>query len=546
MLKEMLSDKLTYLRVVRRMSRSKVMLPGAHTPIRDPLDHVFTDSEALALRFPSCQAVAKRAWLPKWLAEEPVPPRGGTGSGIARKGSAGSGSARKGRGHRLVIAPAALNAMGRVLGLMKRGRFSFSRFRALAMSKDMETGRLGTGGEAAALPLGKYHRLSPEEKAEYRVMLKPTFPDTLVFGAMAEVLAKLFPKKYFLRECCGYIRGRGTKESVRQVMARLAKGYRTILRLDVKSFNETVPQEKLLLLISGRAAHAGWDEQDVAFLEQLMKNYFSRVDEALETPGTGIGMGISLTPLLTNIYLHQLDAYIKGLGIPFCRFGDDLVLFFKAGPEAERACANMRAFVEAVLGQRTNDRKVRIFDLGAVREETPGTDGGFDFCAFNYGVDGMDRPVIRIKEATIGKIRRRIRWTTRMPRQAPEEDKARAGFTMIGNLFLGAHTLRLAEKIWRISALLGFPPKRVKAKSRVEACWAGMGWPPSFLNDASSEEIKGQFRELDRYILYRLRRFEKASGGETGPESMLHKRMRDLGLRTFMDAWNRHPRPYRY
>lgn len=532
MLKETLSDKLTYVRVIRRMSRSRVMLPGARTPIRNPLNHVFTDSEALALRFPSCQTAAKRAWLPKWLAEEP-----------AHRG----GSARKARrGHRLVIAPAALNAVGMVLRLMRQGRFGFSRFRALAVSKNMETGLLGTGGRAATAPLGIYHHLSPEDRAGYRVMLKPTLPDTLVFGAMAEVLAKLFPKAYFLRECCGYIAGRGTKEAVRQVMARLRKGYRTILRLDVKSFNETVPQERLLPLILGRAAAAGWGEEDTALLERLMRNYFSRVDEALETPGTGIGMGIGLTPLLTNVYLHQLDTYIKGLGIPFCRFGDDVVLFFKARPQAERACADMTAFVEERLGQRTNERKVRIFELGPSQEGPAGTHGGFDFCAFHYGVDGMCRPVIRIKEATFEKIRRRIRWVTRTARQLSEEDEDHARHLMIGELLLNAHTLSLAQRIWRISALLGFPPKRVKAKSRVEACWAGVGWPPSFLNDASSEEIRRQFKELDRYILYRLGRFEKASGGDTGPESLFYKRMRDLGLRTFMDAWNRHPRPYRY
>ena len=105
---------------------------------------------------------------------------------------------------------------------------------------------------------------------------------------------------------------------------------------------------------------------------------------------------------------------------------------------------------------------------------------------------------------------------------------------------------RLAQRVWRISTLLGFPPGPARAGQKVEVCWAGIGWPPSFLNDASSEEIKEQFRDLDRYIVHRLTRFEQASGGETGPESMFYQRMRDLGLRTFMDAWNRHPRPYRY
>ena len=103
----------------------------------------------------------------------------------------------------------------------------------------------------------------------------------------------------------------------------------------------------------------------------VMESYFSRVDEVLETPGTGIGMGISLTPLLTNIYLHQLDMYIKAKGIPFCRFGDDVVLFFKARLRAEQARQEMGGFVASCLGQRTNEGKVSIVELNDFPEAPP-------------------------------------------------------------------------------------------------------------------------------------------------------------------------------
>ena len=42
------------------------------------------------------------------------------------------------------------------------------------------------------------------------------------------------------------------------------------------------------------------------------------------------------------------------------------------------------------------------------------------------------------------------------------------------------------------------------------------GWPAAFLNDASSEEIRQQFKELDRYILYRLKRLASALARDVG------------------------------
>ena len=72
------------------------------------------------------------------------------------------------------------------------------------------------------------------------------------------------------------------------------------------------------------------------------------------------------------------------------------------------------------------------------------------------------------------------------------------------------------------------------------------GWPAAFLNDASSEEMKQQFKDLDRYILYRFKRVASALQGGVDDDGQFRRRMRDMGLRTFIDAWNRHPRPYRY
>jgi|GEM_PF-6475404 len=530
MLKEILSDKKTYIRVIKRMSASTVMLPGSHILIHNPLDHIFTDEEAAALRFRIYQSVPEKTRLPKWFIDEPPLLVGKT--------------AAPGR-HRIILAQSALNAVNRLCNLISRGGFHFSRFRAVALLKRPDIDKK-MGPTKPMLLLSRYRDLTPAEKSAYRLMLKPTFPDSLVLKALADLLNKLFPKSYFLRECCAYIANRGTKETVRQVMAKLKKGYRIVLRLDIKSFNETVPQEKLLTLILQRAVLARWGHDDIDLLKHLMGDYFSKIDEVLGTPGIGIGMGTGLTPLFTNIYLHYLDAYIKEQKIPFCRFGDDLVLFFKDLPSAEHARVDSIRFVETELGQQINKTKAVIVELRSVPTEQTGSSRGFDFCAYYYHINKDNTPAIKIKEATINKIRQRIRLLTRIPQGHLDKGGIERHHLAIGDIYANASNFRLARRIWKISTLLGFPPKRVIARSTIHTYALGIGWPPSFLNDVSSEDIRQQFMELDRYILYRMARFEQATGGDTSIESKFYQRMRNLGLRTFIDAWNRHPRPYRY
>ena len=512
------------------MSASTVMVPQSRILIRNPLDHIFTDDEAAALRFRASGPTAGKARLPKWFTDQPPPPSEKTvPPGL----------------HRVTLSPSALNAVHRLTNLMRSGAFRFSRFRSLALPKNQDTAK-ETGHTDTRLLLSQYRRLAATEKSSYRLMLKPTFPDALVLGVLADQMRKLFPKGYFYRECCAYIAGRGTKETVRQVMARLSKGYRVILRLDVRSFNETVPQEKLVGLIVRRAGDMGWGREDVEMLLTLMRDYFSRIDEVLGTPGTGIGMGTGLTPLLTNIYLHRLDAWIKERKIPFCRFGDDLVLFFKDLPSAERMRRDSIRFVEMELGQQINDGKAIIAEMRPVPGEQDDAPHGFDFCAYHYHIGRDNAPAIRIKDATIGKIRRRIRLLTRIPHGKGDEGGVRVQRLPFGEIRADTRTFRLARKIWELSTLLGFPPKKIVAGNTVYTYALGMGWPPSFLNDAASDDIREQFKALDRFILYRLVRFEKAEGVDTAPGSKFYQKMRSLGLRTFMDAWNRHPRPYRY
>ncbi len=493
------------------MADRLILLPRTRTQLRDPLDHVFTADEAEDLGFRSARPsglASRRPYLPKWLADEAVPGADGAPPG-----------------YRVVLAPGAVNAISRICRLMRRGDYSFSRLRTAALRKQLVE-RYGESPPESRLSLAAYRNLSPWEKSNYRLMMRTTFPDALVIGSLRALIGEAFPDSSFLPECCGYISGRGSRTAVSQVMARLRAGYDTVLRVDIQSFNDTVPQGRLLLLVSRRLREAGWGAEDIALFDLLAHRFFERVDEVIGEPGVGIGMGTNLTPLFTNVYLSQLDHFIKGENIPFTRFGDDLALFFNDEAGAQEAADRTASFVSTYLGQRINRVKATVSRL----DPSQGDAGGFDFGAYHYFLRTSGTPGLRIRDATLAKIRRRIKLLTRSsPRTATACES-------------GNGAARMAELIEKLNGLIGFHTiRRGEGKKRIH--FSTRGWPAAFLNDANSEEIKRQFKELDRYIFYRLRRFALFVGMNAGDDRQFGNMMRARGRRTFMDAWFRHPRP---
>jgi hypothetical protein len=96
----------------------------------------------------------------------------------------------------------------------------------------------------------------------------------------------------------------------------------------------------------------------------------------------GIAQGSILSPLYSNIYLHEFDRQLTGLGYQLVRFADDLVILgrtereaFKALEEAERVLAG--------LGLRFKATKTRV---------TPLTEG-FQFLGAEFGPDGRWKAV---------------------------------------------------------------------------------------------------------------------------------------------------------
>ena len=98
-----------------------------------------------------------------------------------------------------------------------------------------------------------------------------------------------------------------------------------IVRTDISSFYESIPQAALLDKVEGNTLLS---HKSKAFIRAILKLYDDCKDETLVAKGVGVPRGVGISPLLSEIYMRDLDNSIKSnAGTQFyARYVDDIFI----------------------------------------------------------------------------------------------------------------------------------------------------------------------------------------------------------------------------
>lgn len=197
----------------------------------------------------------------------------------------------------------------------------------------------------------------------------PTVTDRVVQAAAKIVMEPLFEAD-FEDSSHGFRPRRNAHDAIHQIDELLRRGYRWVVDVDFEKYFETIPQEPLMQLVQ-RRVH---DPKLLRLVRGWLKAGILE-DGAVNYPETGTPQGGVLSPLLSNIYLHEVDREWRERcpRAQMVRYADDLVILCPTEADAQCEHAALQAAAQK-LGLRLNAEKTRVV---ATRE-------GFDFLGFSF------------------------------------------------------------------------------------------------------------------------------------------------------------------
>ena len=194
----------------------------------------------------------------------------------------------------------------------------------------------------------------PKPNGGIRKLGIPAIVDRIIQQALVQKLTPIF-EPTFSEYSYGFRPNRRCQNAIDRALDLINQGYEWIIDLDLEKFFDNVPQDKLIRLVDNAVK-----DSDITALIHKYLRAGVMVDGTFEESKIGTPQGGNLSPLLSNIYLNELDKELERRGLHFARYADDCVIFVKTKFSAERVMKNIITFIEKKLNLKVNAEKTHI------------------------------------------------------------------------------------------------------------------------------------------------------------------------------------------
>ena len=250
----------------------------------------------------------------------------------------------------------------------------------------------------------------PKGNGKTRLLGIPTTTERVLQQAVAQNLAPLFEPE-FKPNSYGFRPNKNARQAVGQAREYIHQGLNHIVDTDLKNFFDEVDHCLLLNLV--------YQKVKCKTTIQLIRTWLKapiKINGKLQKRRKGVPQGSPLSPLLSNILLHQLDKELTRRGHKFVRYADDFSIYCKSHNQAKSTKVVVEKFLKNRLKLTVNQEK------SGIRKPVNFTILGFGFVPV-YKKGSKNQYQLGVAEKAWKRLKERLKSITRKTTPAKFDER---------------------------------------------------------------------------------------------------------------------------
>ena len=240
----------------------------------------------------------------------------------------------------------------------------------------------------------------PKANGKKRLLGIPTTTDRLLQQAVSQVMTPLWEVEF--HDCSyGFRPNKSARKAVGKALEHIHAGYNRIVDIDLKNFFDEVDHCLLLNLIFRKVKC----RTTLALVRKWLRTPI-QINGRLVKRRKGVPQGSPLSPLLSNILLHELDRELSAKGYRFVRYADDFSIFTKTETQARKVKREIGSLLKTKLRLTINEEK------SGIRKPVQFSLLGFSFVP-TYIRGDKGKYQLTVKEQVWKRLRQKLKVITR-------------------------------------------------------------------------------------------------------------------------------------